>query len=88
MGVLISAAKYTGQWNNAACKAHHQDSRGRYFPSVGATVVISLSACTLYLPKGTSQNDRGLEPDWTTSINATCAARMVNWSVTVATPQL
>ena len=31
IGALSAKAEYAGQWNDADCKAQHQDSRGRYF---------------------------------------------------------
>ena len=31
MGTLSASALYAGKWDDAECKAHHQNSRARYF---------------------------------------------------------
>ena len=50
------------------CRAHHQDSRARYFHftvSGQKSVTISLSAGALYVPKGTPNNGWGAAPKGT-----------------------
>ena len=63
IGTLSAAADYAGAWDDADCKAHHQDSRARYFHftlSEDATVSISLSAGALYVSsKGEPNNGWG-----------------------------
>ena len=58
IGVLTATAEYAGSQDDADCKAHHQDSRARYFK-------FTLSAGTLYVSKGTPQNGWGTEPNGT-----------------------
>ena len=65
LGTLSNKVKYAGAWDDADCKAHHQDSRGRYFHftlSEDATVEINLSAGSLYVSKDTPKNGWGTEP--------------------------
>ena len=68
LGTLTSAADYAGSWNDANCKAHHQDSLGRYIHftlSEETTVSISLSAGALYVSKDTPNNGWGTAPKGT-----------------------
>ena len=68
LGTLTAAADYAGSWDDADCKAHHQDSRARYFHftlSEETTVSISLSAGVLYVSKDTPQNGWGATPKGT-----------------------
>ena len=65
---LTAAAEYAGSWSDANCKAHHQDSRARYFHfslSEETTVSISLSAGALYISKDTPNNGWGTAPKGT-----------------------
>ena len=65
VGTLAATALYAGAWDDADCKAHHQDSRARYFSftlSADATVDISLSAGALYVSKDTPNNGWGTVP--------------------------
>ena len=60
LGALTATAEYAGKWDAADCKAHHQDSRARYFqftPSVQTEVSISLTVGTLYVSKGSDPNN-------------------------------
>ena len=69
IGTLSATAEYAGAWNDAECRAHHQDSRARYFHftlSENATVSFSLSAGSLYVSsKGEPQNGWGTAPKGT-----------------------
>ncbi len=68
LGTLTAAADFAGSWDDANCKAHHQDSLGRYFHftlSEETTVSISLSAGALYVSKDTPQNGWGTAPKGT-----------------------
>ena len=65
MGTLSSAAEYAGTWDDADCKAHHQDGRARYFHftlSEPKSVSISLSSGALYVSKDTPKNGWGTVP--------------------------
>ena len=65
LGMLSAAGDYAGAWDDADCKAHHQDSRGRYFQFTlmeETTVQISLSAGALYVSKDTPKNGWGSVP--------------------------
>ena len=65
LGMLSAAGDYAGAWDDADCKAHHQDSRGRYFQftlTEETTVQISLSAGALYVSKDTPKNGWGSVP--------------------------
>ena len=60
LGTLSSTAEYAGSWDDAECKAHHEDSRGRYFrftPAAATEVTITLSAGTLYVSTGGDPNN-------------------------------
>ena len=60
LGTLSATAEYAGKWDAADCKAHHQDSRGRYFQftlSAATEVSISLTAGTLYVSAGGDPNN-------------------------------
>ena len=68
IGTLSEVLEYAGAWNDAECKAHHQDSRARYFEftlSADAEVIVSLSSGTLYVSKGTPANGWGTAPKGT-----------------------
>ena len=68
LGSLSAAALYEGQWDDANCKAHHQDGRARYFEFTvpeQKTVTISLTAGTLYVSQGTPKNGWGNPPKGT-----------------------
>ncbi len=65
LGALTARALYAGKWDDAECKAHHQDGRARYFEftlSADATVTISLSEGTLYVSKDKPNNGWGKVP--------------------------
>ena len=67
-GALSATAVYAGKWDDAACKAHHEDSRARYIHftvATGGQVTIKLSAGTLYVSKGTPNNGWGAAPKGT-----------------------
>lgn len=68
VGSLSETTEYAGAWDGADCKAHHQDSRGRYFHftlDTDTTVSINLSAGALYVSKDTPQNGWGTTPNGT-----------------------
>ena len=71
LGTLSAAAEYAGAWDDADCKAHHQDSRARYFHftvSEQTTVTITLTSdadAALYVSKDTPQNGWGTAPKGT-----------------------
>ena len=68
LGTLTAAAEYAGSWDDADCKAHHQDSRGRYVHftlSEETTVSVSLSVGALYVSKDTPNNGWGTAPKGT-----------------------
>ena len=68
---LTATAEYAGSWDDADCKAHHQDSRGRFFqftPTTETTVTITLtseSGAALYVSKDEPQNGWGTAPKGT-----------------------
>ena len=68
MGTLNASALYAGKWDDAECKAHHQDSRARYFHftvSEQTTVTITLTSdadAALYVSKDTPKNGWGSVP--------------------------
>ena len=65
LGTLAKTVDYAESWDDADCKANHQDNRARYShytPSADTTVSIGLSADALYVSKGTPQNSWGTTP--------------------------
>ena len=65
IGSLSAMAEYAGRWDDAECKAHHQDSLARYFQftlPADTTVSVSLTSGSLYVSKGTPKNGWGTEP--------------------------
>ena len=68
LGALGAAVEYAGAWDDGECKAHHQDSLGRYFqftPAEETVVTITLtpeSDGALYVSKDTPQNGWGTVP--------------------------
>ncbi len=71
MGALSAAAEYAGAWDDDECRAHHQDSQGRYFHftlSEETVVTIKLtpeSDGALYVSRDTPRNGWGTEPNAT-----------------------
>ncbi len=64
-GTFSETASFDGNWNAADCKAHHQDSRARYFHftlDAETEVTITLSAGTLYVSGDTPNNGWGTTP--------------------------
>ncbi len=68
VGALSATAEYAGSWDDAACKAHHQDGKARYFEftvSEQTTVTITLTSdadAALYVSKDTPKNGWGTVP--------------------------
>ncbi len=68
LGALSAAVEYAGAWDDDECRAHHQDSRGRYFQftlSEETAVTITLtpeSGGALYVSNDTPQNGWGTPP--------------------------
>ena len=68
VGSLDEAAVYAGSLDDDACKAHHQDSRARYFEftvSEETTVTITLTSdadAALYVSRDTPKNGWGSVP--------------------------
>ena len=68
MGTTTATALYAGSWDDAECKAHHQDGRARYFHftvSEDTDVTITLTSdadATLYVSKDTPDNGWGTVP--------------------------
>ena len=68
LGTLSATAEYAGAWDTGDCKAHHQDSRARYFQftvSAETEVTISLSAGALYVSRDDPTNGWGTAPKGT-----------------------
>ncbi len=64
-GTFSETASFDGDWHAADCKAHHQDSRARYFHftlDAETEVTITLSAGTLYVSSDTPNNGWGTTP--------------------------
>ena len=68
LGTLSASALYAGSWDDADCKAHHQDSRARYFKfklAAGTDVTITLTSdadAALYVSKDDANNGWGSVP--------------------------
>ncbi len=65
---LTAAAEFSGAWDDADCRAHHQDSSARYFhftlsevTEVSVTLT-SESGGALFVSKGAPQNGWGTPP--------------------------
>ena len=64
LGTLSATSEYAGKWDDAGCKAHHQNSRGRYIHftvSEQKSVSISLTArgcCTCPRARPTTAGGR------------------------------
>ncbi len=67
LGSLTGAAEFSGAWDDADCRAHHQDTSARYIHftlSEETTVEISLeSGGALFVSKDTPKNGWGMPPN-------------------------
>ena len=67
-GTITETAEFDGDWEDADCRAHHQDSRARYFHftlDAETDVTFTLLAGALYVSSDTPKNGWGTEPGGT-----------------------